>query len=144
MKLDFFILADGVNVAEGKVYIHGGAITRIHPPSFPSPPLGVTAAIRLLVEPEEFDASSHSIVLDFRRRDGSDSWSTILDGEMHFDPRPSDTHEGEDQGFLVVAQMGLAFPDPGAREIRLRIDGQELATRGLFVTALDDQERPVK
>jgi hypothetical protein len=63
MRLDTFLLADAVASADGKVYIHGGSVTRLRVPVLPFPlgQLGVYA--RLLPEDDAELLEPHELLI---------------------------------------------------------------------------------
>ena len=140
MRLDFFMFADGASAADGKVYIHGGAITKVHPPTYPSPPFMLTAVVRLLVDPDE--TGPGTVTLEWRKA-SEQAWSRLIGGDVSVpEPSPEERKGEEDQGVLIVANMLLSFETAGSHEFRLRMDDDELAVRRLFLTPLDDPSRP--
>jgi hypothetical protein len=139
MRVDFFMLADGASVAEGKVYIHGGAITRVHAASYPSPPIAITAVARFLVDPADAE-SSHRVSIEWLQPNGV-AWPPIST-EIPIDQVMERFREGEEQGVLIVANSLISFEMPGSHEVRLRLDDQIVRERRLFATPLDDPSRP--
>jgi hypothetical protein len=46
VELDYALLADSAQVANGKTYILGGGVSILHRPQFPAP-LGITLVVQL-------------------------------------------------------------------------------------------------
>jgi hypothetical protein len=139
MRLDFFMFADGANAADGQVYIHGGAITKVHPPTYPSPPIMLSAVVRLFVDPGE--TGTHTVTLE-AQRPSEPAWVALIGGDVRVPPAsPEERKAEEDRGVLIVANLLIAFVRPGSHQFRVKVDGRELATRRLFVTPLDDPSR---
>lgn len=137
MKLDFLMLADGANVADGKVYIHGGAVTRATFAEFPSNPMFLTAVARFLLEPDEINSAQvRHVAFEVSRKDGTTI--EVGAGELRWEPG-QEIREGEDQATVLVAPMMVIFESPGRYELSLRLDGQEVGTRGLLAVRREDE-----
>jgi hypothetical protein len=136
LKLDFFLFADGASAADGKVYIHGGAITKVNPPAYPSPPMMLSAVARMLVSRD--DIGMHTVALEVKKP-GSSAWTRLLGTEAEV---PEDVRTAsDDAGLLLIANLVLSFQVPGSHEFRLVVDDDELAARRLLLTPLDDPSR---
>jgi hypothetical protein len=140
VKLDFFMLADDASAPDGKVYIHGGAITRAYPPNYPAP-FVVTAVTRVLVDPDEIDGPPHPFSVEwFAPRDIAPS------GVARTDIIPSKpttgVREGEDIGIVIVARMAVQLPQPGSYRVRVRLDGEVVCERQFYAAPTDDPTRP--
>jgi hypothetical protein len=131
MRLDVFMLADGANAAEGKLYIHGGAITRVTPPTLPSPPIMLSVVVRLLADEADPDQLSLPIAVTWLRPDGT---TLIATEATAVTERPAEAMEGEDLGAVIIINALVAFDVAGRHEISFSFDGDPpVATRGLFV-----------
>lgn len=140
MRLDFFILADNASAPDGKVYIHGGAITRVFPGAFPAA-TPLTAVTRLLVDSDELGGQPRTFALEWAAPDEL-SWHALGDVELVPQEPPWGVREGEDLAMVIVAGFGIAFPGPGSYRFRVTLEGQELAVRRVYVTTLDDPAHP--
>jgi hypothetical protein len=135
MRLDFFMLADDASSPDGKVYIHGGAITRAHVPSFPAQVL-VAAIARLLVDPEEIGGPSHPVSFEWVGPGQADPSQVASTDVAPIDP-PGGFGGGEDVGLVVVAKMLVPCQGPGPHEVRFRMDGEVICSRRLYVGPLE-------
>lgn len=137
MKLDFLILADGANVGEGKVYIHGGAITRATFHDFPSQPMLLTAVARFLLdEDERGNPQRREVTFEMARADGTAV--TLGAGQLSWEP-VTPIREDEDQAAVLVAPMLIVFERPGRYELRLHLDGELVGARGLAAVQAEDK-----
>jgi uncharacterized protein DUF6941 len=142
MKLDFFMLADGASSPDGKAYIHGGAITRVYPMSFPAPTM-LTAVMRFLVDPDEVGGPTRTVFIEWSTPERPSSWVPVVTGDVAPQiPEGVGFREGEDLGMLIVAHMVIGFENPGSHHVRLRLDTDVVCERRLYVIALDDPARP--
>lgn len=65
MRLDAFLLSDHAAVAEGKLYVNGGGITRLNVPVIPFVMPTLSVLVRYLVEgPEDFGEHSMALRLE--------------------------------------------------------------------------------
>jgi hypothetical protein len=139
VTLDFLILADGANVAEGKLYVHGGAVTRATFPAFPSNPMVLTAVARFLIDVDELEEPQQRVVVFQMRRDDG-VHVEIGRGELRWDPRAAlaPIRQDEDQGVVLVAPMLIAFERPGRYELQLLLDGELVGSRGMLIVGRED------
>jgi hypothetical protein len=121
MELDLFLAADAAASFEGKLYIHGGSITRLTPPFLPwaHPQLALVA--RFALEPKDYEAEQ---VLRFRlvRPDGQ----TGLDASSPVPSEPTPQLLEGEQGFkiAVITVAGIVFDQEGLYRIEVDIDGE--------------------
>jgi hypothetical protein len=138
MRLDFLMLADGANVAEGKIYVHGGGLTRATFPEFPSNPMFLTAVARFLMDADELGAlQEREVAFEMLHDDGTRV--ELGGGQLRWDPGEQ-VREDEEQAVVLVAPMLIAFQAPGSYELRLLLDGEPVGTRRLL--AMQSEQRP--
>ena len=122
MRLDAFLLADAVSAPpDGKVYVHGGGLTRITAPTLPFtlPVLGILA--RFQIEDSELD-EPHTFVFSLKDADGND---VIPPGELQSDPYPprAPMPEGEEHYLQLALNLAhITFPTAGVYHFELRAD----------------------
>jgi hypothetical protein len=135
MQLDTFMLADAATgTPDGKLFIHGGGITRINPPVLPwtQPQLAIVA--RLLMDPDDWDAT-HELQLLVLDPDGA----LVMPPApipVTAPPRPQ-AAEGEEQ--YVQLALGLASPTfarEGTYRVELRLGERLLRSLPLSVVAV--------
>lgn len=134
MTLDFFMLADGASVAEGKLYIHGGAITRVNPPALPSPPAFITVVARFLIDEDDLGKPPVEVAIEWKKPDGTDLFPPLR-AQVAVELPPEGMREEEDQGTIIIANALVGFETAGAHSVLLRLNGDVVASRRLFVAA---------
>lgn len=128
MRFDFAMLADAAQVVEGKLYIHGGALTRITAGALPwTQPI----AMGMRLEPDADDDLSR----EFRFRltvVGPDS-DVLAEHETPLSlqrPQADPPAEGEPLGVVLGLTLnGLVFRSYGLHRITLGFDGAESELR---------------
>lgn len=122
MRTDFLIVADGAQVAEGKLYVMGGAWNRLSLTEFPgSAPIAV--ALGLLVGWEETN-QHHVTTLSLEDEDGHVVLGPI---EMSFEVgRPAGTTPGEEQRVVMAVNGQMTVPAPGGYAMVVRMADTEL------------------
>lgn len=140
MRLDFFVLADGASAPDGKVYIHGGAITRVFPTGFPATTV-MAAVTRLLFDADEIGGEPRPFTIELAEPE-QDSWQTIGDVGLVPEEPAGGAREGEDLAIIVVAGLVISFSRPGSYRFRVMLGSDELAVRRVYVTELDDPSHP--
>jgi hypothetical protein len=124
MRLDCLLVADAAAALEGKLYIHGGGITRVTPPMFPwAQPMAF--CIRLL--PDEDDDLGVARKLALRMTDPGGN-SMLAGGEFTMPPIDETVWlAGEERSVEIsVTVSNVVFPEPGLFELELLIDGVRL------------------
>lgn len=137
MHLESFILADAATVAEGKLYVHGGGISRINAPSLPLA-MQLTAAIRLIIDREDL-GRSHQVMLVVVDPDGSMLMPPIS-FEPVFEDRNPQMLPDEEQSLQVTLGMGLQFSRAGTYRIKLTVDEEVLRDMPLPVATLTEDQ----
>jgi hypothetical protein len=126
LELDSFLIADGAyGSPEGKIYIHGGGITRLNPLWVPWLQPQLAFMIRLKAEPEDF-GEHHVVTIAFIDPAGEEGERSTIAHE--FGPiGPPEAIEGEDlflQLFLTISP--IPFNRAGLYHVAVRVDGDEL------------------
>ena len=116
-------MADAAQVAEGKLYLIGGAWNRLALTQFPGPaPFAV--ALALLVGWDETN-QSHVASLTLEDEDGHVTLGPI---EMRFEVgRPTGIPAGGEQRVVMAFNGQLVVPAPGGYSVVVRVGEDELA-----------------
>ena len=123
MRADFLIVADGAQVAEGKLYLMGGAWNRLSVSQFPSP-APIAVAIGLLVGWDETN-HTHTTRLTIEDEDGHLVLGPI---ELSFEVgRPAGSPAGEEQRVVMAVNGQVSIPGPGGYALVVRLGEAELA-----------------
>jgi hypothetical protein len=135
MELDTFMLADAATgTPDGKLFIHGGGITRITPPIIPwtQPQLAIVARLRM--GPEDWD-QEHELQLSLLDPDGA---LIMPPAPVTVEaPQRPDAAEGEEH--YVQLAIGLASPTfarEGLYKVELRLGEKLLRSLPLRVVAV--------
>lgn len=137
MTLDFFMLADGASVAEGKLYIHGGAITRVNPASLPSGPTLIAVVARLLIDEEDRGNPPVDVAIEWEKPDGTQLMPPLR-AHVSADVPPDGIREGEDQGTIIVANALVVFDTAGPHSVLLRLNADVAVARRFFVAPAEE------
>jgi hypothetical protein len=130
------MLADGANVAEGKLYVHGGAVTRATFTAFPSNPMLLTAVARFLIDVDELGTPQQREV-SFRMYRDDETHVDLGGGSLRWQP-VGQVREEEEQAVILVAPMLLVFRRPGRYVLQLLLDGEPVGGRGLFAAQAEE------
>jgi hypothetical protein len=123
------MLADAAHVADGKLYVHGGGITRFTIPELPAG-TRISVVTRLIIEPG--DAGIRSVQLQWLAPSGD----VILqaDGEVSASRPPTGVLEGEEPAAVIVLEIPiLAIQEYGVHELVFRLDGEAIGRRPIVV-----------
>jgi len=140
MQLDSFLLADNVIAAEGKLYIHGGGITRINAPAVPIVVPQLMIIVRLLLDPEEVN-QAHELQLELADPAGR---PVILAPPSRI-PAPGDAGAatGEEQFLqLILGLAGILLETVVIYRLTVSIDGEVLRALSLPVVLIDRDDEP--
>ena len=122
MQVDFFILADGAQVAGGKLYILGGGWNIIWVKDFPTKHrMGVAVGIRVGWQQTN---ERHSFTLEVHAADGG-LVQEIAKGEFEAG-RPPGIRPGAEQTFMMAINFDLSLERPGDLVVVSAIDGTEM------------------
>jgi hypothetical protein len=115
MEIEFLIIADAVEAANGKLYMIGGAWDRWTSHSYPSP-MRLGIAIGLLVPWDETN-QRHRISVSIVDADGKAVVPQIEAGvEVG---RPPGMRLGSAQRAVLAINAGFPLPNPGRYEVRV-------------------------
>jgi hypothetical protein len=132
MRHDFLFLADAATGAEGKLYIHGGGLSEIHPPKLPWMHPQIAVVFRLEVEADDA-ATDHSLEL---RVIGPHDEPITPEIKAELTHEELSARKGRPP-FFVQAALTLA-PVPihelGQHRIELWVDGERKGSALFFVT----------
>jgi hypothetical protein len=125
LRLDAIILADHAAAAEGKLYIHGGGITRINVPFVPFAVPMLAIVLRYMIETPE-DRAPHTVEMQFQTPGGV---HLFPDGSAHVAAIPKPTSpqfaEGEEQYFQAVLAVGsVPIIETGLHTFSVLWDGE--------------------
>ena len=131
MRADFLMVADSAQVAEGKLFLMGGAWNRLGLSQLPGPaPLAV--AIGILVGWDETN-TSHTATLTLEDEDGQVVLGPV---ELTFEVgRPAGTVPGDDQRVVLAVNGQVNFSRAGGYALVLRQGDAELARTSFRVAA---------
>jgi hypothetical protein len=125
MELDYALLADSAQVAEGKTYILGGGVTILWRGQYPAP-LGVSLVAYLRYHRSETD-SDHTLRVQVMDADGNPVVPEIS-GEFHLgEPAP-----GLPPGVALGLPVVIPFPPlpalqkPGAYSVEILVDDRHV------------------
>src|SRR5262245_50313329 len=94
MRLDTCLLADAATTTpDGKVFIHGGGITRLTPPTLPWTHPMLALVLRFELE-EDDPGTSHQISLGLNSPAGEEMLTPAPELDVH--PTPTKAVEGEE------------------------------------------------
>lgn len=142
MRLDMAILADAATAPpDGKLYIHGGGITRITAPVLPwtQPQLAIVA--RFLVESGD-EHESHALEVTLASPQGQNIFPpAAIEIPTHEFPGPP--LEGEERFMqMALAIAALTFAVEGVYRINLTLDGEHIRSLPLAVVGTPAQGPP--
>ena len=132
MELDYALLADSAQVANGKTYILGGGVSILGRSQFPAP-LGVTLVMQMTYDHTEAD-TDHELRVIVMDADGNNILPEMK-GEIHLRP----ARKGMPRNVPLVAPLILGFPllpvlqREGAYDVRIVLDGRHLKTLPIAV-----------
>jgi uncharacterized protein DUF6941 len=123
VRADFLVVADAAQVAEGKLYLIGGAWNRLAISQFPgAAPIGI--ALGFLVGWEETN-QARTASLTLENEDGMVVLGPI---EMRIEVgRPAGAIPGEEQRIVMAVNGQVSIPSSGGYAIVVRIGSEELA-----------------
>lgn len=124
MRLDALLIADAATAADGKLFIHGGGITRINPSRFP---WGQSLAfvIHLVLDADDDPGATHTLAIELRDPAGNH----VIPAGAHTLP-PVEVYKavpGEVLSYAIAATYtNVVFPQEGLYEVRVLVDGVQL------------------
>ena len=140
MELETFMVADAASAAEaGKLYIHGGGVSRLNPPRLPwlQPQLAIVTVFR--VEPDDL-GQVRRIGITLNAPTG-DIVGPAFEHTIGPIERPPTLLPGEDQRVQLVLTMSpVSFPRPGTYRLTLAVDGRP--ARGINIAVAPPRHEP--
>ncbi len=126
LALECFTIADAAEVADGKLFVLGGAINRVLAQEFPHVQ-GRLALPLVIRTTQQFAKLSHRLVVRLLSEKGEDILDEPVEAEL-----PAGVPAGATRGdplrvVAVVAVGGLQIPAPGLYTFILEVDGKEFA-----------------
>ncbi|MBI2909375.1 MAG: hypothetical protein HYX92_17155 [Chloroflexi bacterium] len=122
MQCVFFILADGAQVADGKLYILGGGWDSIHPEALPARHPASLAVV--LSVPWDETNEKHVFRLDLAGATGK-TMNELGGGQFEVG-RPPDATKGAEQRMPLALPITLQLDAEGEFHVRLSVDGARL------------------
>jgi hypothetical protein len=141
VELDYALLADSAQVANGKTYILGGGISILRRQQFPAP-LGITLVVQLTYERTEAE-QPHELRVVVMDADGN----PILP-ELRASMTVGPPAEGIPRGVPLVAPIALGLPPvpvlqrPGSYQVQVLVDNRHLKTLPFAVVRLEQGQAP--
>lgn len=118
VRVEWMILADYAEIANGKLYMMGGAWEFIRAENFPfRKAVFLAAAMRI-----PWNATNEKHGFSFEVQDEDGAQLAGVQGEFETG-RPPGIPYGQSQHFPLVLNFGLEFPKAGTFSIVARIDG---------------------
>lgn len=127
MRLDAFLVADAATAIEGKLYVHGGGITRVTPPMLPWTHPQLALVLRFTIG--SADVGSHKLTIRLVRPDGE----LVFDATSNMPVAEPDTIDQAEETYAnVVLTVGLIqFEAEGVYRFELDLDGDQVGSLGL-------------
>jgi hypothetical protein len=122
VQVDVFLLSDAATAAaDGKLYIHGGGITRINAPTLPIT-VPVTLAVSLALDADELGRDFHFVW----RVVGPDGSPVIPQSEADAtaEGRFQGAIEGEQSHLQFTLTMALPISQEGIHRLTLEVDSE--------------------
>ncbi|HEY0602372.1 MAG TPA: hypothetical protein VGD58_05635 [Herpetosiphonaceae bacterium] len=127
MEVEFAFLADSAQVPpDGKLYVLGGNIDRIHAPQFPTTQPAITLVMKIQMLASECNRP-HQLQIDLWDTRGNPLLDPSITAEFGVAPDPDDP-TGPSSVLIPVNMMGLQFPNPGVYEFHIVVNGRHLKT----------------
>lgn len=132
MELDYALLADAAQVADGKTYVLGGGVTILWRPEYPAP-LGVFLVAHLTYHRSESD-TDHSLRIQVIDADGNPVLPEIT-GELHVGGPAPGVPANVPLGVPVI----IPFPPlpvlqrPGAYSVEILVDDRHVKSLSFAV-----------
>ena len=126
-----FIVAEAAYASEGKLYIHGGALTNIAPPGFPWMHPQLALVLRLVVVPDDFE-TEHSIHVALYDDERNEITPSLLVPVLPESMPPMQVNRPMHlNAALTIANV--TFERPGFYDFVVSVDGVEVGSERLVV-----------
>jgi hypothetical protein len=127
MDIEFAFLADAAQVPpDGKLYVLGGNVDRIHAQQFPTTHPSMTLVMKVQMHASECNRP-HQLQIDLWDSQGNPLLDPSISAEIGLAPDPDDP-TGPSSLLIPVNMMGLQFPRPGLYEFHIVMNGRHLKT----------------
>ena len=132
MRRDFLFLADAATGAEGKLYVHGGGLTEVHPPKLPWMHPQIAVVFRLEVEPDD-EREDHSFEI---RVVGPHDEAVTPTFQATLTHQELTARKGRPPFFVQAAVTLAPIPirELGQHRVELWLDGEPAGSEQFFVT----------
>lgn len=122
MLQEFLLLADRAEAANGKIFIHGGAVDRhfVNPRAAPPIQLNADVAFSILTDWGETN-TDHVFSLQVEDEDGKPAWRMEAQFQVG---RPPGAKAGQQFRQLIAIRGPIPLPARGAFKLILEIDGK--------------------
>jgi hypothetical protein len=141
MRLDSLLLADAATAVEGKLFMHGGGISRITPPSVPWLQPQLAFVLRLVADGRDDLNQEHSVSISMRGPDGEfvmpPAGISIPGGQA-----PPAVPEEETSALVALTAAPLVFGQEGTYRIDIEIDNKPARTMSLPVVVTPPARQP--
>ena len=138
MRLDFFLLADAVAISDGKLYVHGGGVTKLTPPFLPWVQPQLAVLVRFRIDGPEDMSGKHEFTLTLLGPGGEEVVPALV-STLDFASKATEVTsavEGEERfGLVSVNLLGVVFSEAGVYELGVRLDDEPVARMTLPVVA---------
>ena len=142
MRIDTFLLADAATSAEGKLYIHGGGISRINVESLPMVLPSLAVLIRWVVDADEL-ADDHLAEFSLTDPDGEPLVPKTPLAIPSSELQQGHLADGEERYVVLGLTFGsLAFRKVGVHRFVVWLDGEEVRSMPLPVVLRAQDDSP--
>ncbi len=125
MRIRNFIIADAVSPGpQGKMFVHGGGVTKIGALQFPFVQAKLGLLVTLVYESPEDDVEQHVEIAIVNDQDVETV--KLLDLEAPKPPESFETREAWRLLHLIGDVSGLLFEEPGRYWVVLKLNGNEI------------------
>jgi hypothetical protein len=141
MEVEFAFLADAAQVPpDGKLYVLGGNVDRIHAHQFPTNHPSMTLVMKIQMLASECNRA-HQLQIDLWDERGNPVLEPSITAEIGVGPDPDDP-TGPSSLLIPVNMMGVQFPRPGVYEFHIVINGRHLKTLPLRMLHIPSSDEP--
>lgn len=135
MRLDFMLLADAATASpDGKLFIHGGGVSRIMAPMLPWTQPQIVLVARFEMDQDDDYETPHELQVSATDPDGA---VLVPPSRLGVPPQPRpESIEGEERYMnMALGLASLMFGREGVYRFELRLDGELVRSLPLVVVA---------